>query len=421
MASKSPLQPEPSNASLTRRKTRTNSIESDVHRLAEMGYTQELSRGFSVLSILGTAFSLTNSWFGLSAAMATGINSGGPVLLVYGVIIVAVASVAVGISLSELASAIPNAGGQYFWASTLAPPKYAKISSYLTGWFAYAGAIFTSASVSLSMASAIVGMYQLSHPDFVIQAWHVVLTYEIFNVVAYLFNIYGKILPKITTSTLYISIASFTTIIIAVPTSAPTRNTAKYVFTTFINNTGWKENGMAFILGLVNTNWPFSCLDCATHLAEEVGSPERAIPIAIMGTIAMGFCTAWPFAIVMMVSIQNTTAVTTTATGVPILEIFYQALDRTGALGLESLIVLTGTGCQIACHTWQARLCWSFARDNGLPGSSVLSKVNHKLDTPLAAHTVSCVIDGLVGLLYLGSSAAFNSLVQLPTYSLRYH
>lgn len=42
--------------------------------------------------------------------MVTGINSGGPVLLVYGIIIVMLVSICVGISLSELASALPNAG-----------------------------------------------------------------------------------------------------------------------------------------------------------------------------------------------------------------------------------------------------------------------------------------------------------------------
>ena len=126
----------------------------------------------------------------------------------------------------ELASAMPNARGQYFWASTLAPPKYTRIFSYLTSWFAYTGSIFTSAFVSLLMASAMAGMYQLSHLDLIMEAWHVVLTYETFNVVAYLFNVYGKILPKIRTATLYLSIVSFTTIIIAVPSSAPSQNTS---------------------------------------------------------------------------------------------------------------------------------------------------------------------------------------------------
>lgn len=143
----------------------SSSIDQDAMKLAEMGYTQDMQRNFSVWSVLGVGFSLTNSWFGISAALVTGINSGGPILVIYGIILIALVSTAVGITLSELASAFPNAGGQYFWANELAPRKYANFASYLTGWFAWAGSIFTSASVALAMGSALVGCYQLSHPD----------------------------------------------------------------------------------------------------------------------------------------------------------------------------------------------------------------------------------------------------------------
>jgi choline transport protein len=142
-----------------------SSIDHDALKLAEMGYTQDMQRNFSVLSVLGVGFSLTNTWFGISAALVTGINSGGPLLVIYGVIIIFVVSISVGVTLSELASAMPNAGGQYFWANELAPKRYANIASYLTGWFAWAGAMFTSASVALAAGSAIVGSYQLTHPD----------------------------------------------------------------------------------------------------------------------------------------------------------------------------------------------------------------------------------------------------------------
>jgi hypothetical protein len=96
----------------SRRRSSVNAADDDALRLAELGYTQELSRKFSVWSILGVGFSLTNSWFGLSAAMVTGINSGGTALIIYGVIIVACVSACVAISLSELTSAMPSAGGQ---------------------------------------------------------------------------------------------------------------------------------------------------------------------------------------------------------------------------------------------------------------------------------------------------------------------
>lgn len=143
----------------------TSSLDVDAIKLAEMGYTQDLKRNFSIWSVVGVGFSLTNSWFGISASLVTGINSGGPMLIIYGIIIIAIISTFVGITLSELVSAFPNAGGQYYWASRLAPKKYARLSSFLTGWFAWAGAIFTSASVALSLGFALLGCWQLGHPE----------------------------------------------------------------------------------------------------------------------------------------------------------------------------------------------------------------------------------------------------------------
>ena len=143
----------------------TTSMDSDALFLASMGYTPALKRNYSVLSVLSIAFSLTNSWFAISVALITGINSGGPVLIIYGIILICIISIGVGISLSELASAMPNAGGQYFWVNELSSERWSRGLSYLTGWFAWAGAVFTSASVSLACASGVVGCYQLSHPD----------------------------------------------------------------------------------------------------------------------------------------------------------------------------------------------------------------------------------------------------------------
>lgn len=132
---------------------------------ADSSNAQDMEKKFSLWSVLGIGFSLTNSWFGVSAALVTGLDSGGPVLLVYGIILIFLVSLCVGISLSELASAMPNAGGQYYWSHRLAPPKYARLASFLVGWISWAGSIFTSASVSLAMGYATVGCYQLSHPD----------------------------------------------------------------------------------------------------------------------------------------------------------------------------------------------------------------------------------------------------------------
>jgi choline transport protein len=245
-----------------------------------------------------------------------------------------------------------------------------------------------------------------------LKPWHAVVAYEVINFFAYLFNCVGKVLPKVAMVTLYTSLVSFLVILITVPAAAPTHASAEFVFANFVNATGWPSDGIAFLVGLINPNWVFACLDCATHLAEEVSRPERSIPTAILVTILIAFTTSWTYCIAMFFSVRDLDPLFETDTKVPILELFYQAVqNKAGAIVLETLILVTGIGCQIACHTWQSRLCWSFARDRGLPAHQFLSVVHPTLDVPLNAHSVSCFIVGLLGLLYLGSSTAFNSMV----------
>lgn len=372
-----------------------------------------LRKNFSLWSILGVGFGLTNSWFGISVSMITGIYSGGPMMIVYGIIIVALISVCVGVSLGELSSAYPHAGGQFWWSLKLAPQKHKRFAAYLCGSFAYAGSVFTSASTTLSVATELVGMYALTHPAFVPRRWHVFVCFEILHLFLMLFNCYGKSLPLISASSLYISLLSFFTITITVlACSSGKFNESKFVFATFYNETGWKSGGIAFIVGLINPAWSFSCLDCATHMAFEVEKPERVIPIAIMGTVAIGFTTSFCYAIAMFFSIRDLDGIMSSNTGAPILAIYEQALgSKAGAIVLGCLVLFTSFGCVIACHTWQARLCWSFARDKGLPLSRFWSQINPQVGVPLNAHLISCALISLIGLLYLASSTAFNSLI----------
>lgn len=163
------------------------------------------------------------------------------------------------------------------------------------------------------------------------------------------------------------------------------------------------------MVGLINPNWCFAALDVATHVAEEMPRPDRDIPRALIATVAIGFVTSWAYAIALLFCIQDVDAAGATPTLVPILEIFRQTINHAGAIAMEILILVVGIGCQSACHTWQSRLCWSFARDGGLPASKWLAKVDHHLDVPMRALAFTTLLDGLIGLMYLGSSAAFNS------------
>ncbi|KAL7268542.1 hypothetical protein RUND412_008831 [Rhizina undulata] len=384
----------------------------DESRLAEMGYKAELNRKFSLLSCLAVGFSISNSWFGVTGALSTGIANGGAAVYVYGAILVALVHVAIGASLGELASAYPNAGGQYFWVISLAPKNCRRFLSYLTGVVAWAGAMITGASVSLVIGQSVVALIVLAKPEIVYQPWMGFVGYQIANFLIFVFNCFERILPALSTGSLYFSIMSFVVITITVLAVSPTKRSSKEVWATLTNDSGWSNNGVSFITGLLGINWGFSCLDACTHMAEEIPNPERNVPKAILGTVGIGFLTSWVYIIAIFYSLQDLQEVASAL--VPSLELYRQALRGSvaGAIVLQVLVIVTGAGCLMSVHTWESRLLWSFSRDNGFPFSKWLSKVAEEpYKVPLWAHTFSCFWIAVLGCLYLASSTAFNSLV----------
>jgi amino acid transporter len=70
--------------------------------------------------------------------------------------------------------------------------------------------------------------------------------------------------------------------------------------------------------------------------------------------------------------------------------------------------------CAISICTAASRATWAFARDSALPYSKVFSKItNNRViqDVPVNAFILSTTVQLLLGLIYLGSSAAFNAFV----------
>lgn len=59
--------------------------------------------------------------------------------MVFSFIGVSLLTMAVAIPMAEMCSMYPVAGGQYSWVAALAPPRFARGLSYVTGWFMIIG------------------------------------------------------------------------------------------------------------------------------------------------------------------------------------------------------------------------------------------------------------------------------------------
>ena len=62
-----------------------------------------------------------------------GLYNGGPVALVYGMILAISGTLALAASLAEMASMCPIAGAQYHWTAMFSPPRFAPFITWMQG------------------------------------------------------------------------------------------------------------------------------------------------------------------------------------------------------------------------------------------------------------------------------------------------
>ncbi|KAF2770374.1 putative choline transporter Hnm1 [Teratosphaeria nubilosa] len=388
-------------------------LDADEFRLAQMGHTQELNRHFNTLSLIGLASTTTISWTGLGLGLTTDIGAGGPGAVIYGFILVAVLQAFLGASLAEFVSAYPTEGGMYHWIAAIAPRSYMGFLSFMTGFFTVFGWIFTTASTNLIYAEVIMALVALYHPGMTIQTWQTFVAYEGLNIVTALVVLYGnKIIPALNKFSLFYLQIGWLVVMITVVACAPQHQSSDFVFRTWINETGWQNQVICFITGLVNPLYSLGGLDGVTHITEEMPNPSRNAPLAIAITLIIAFVTGLTYLIALMFSVQDWTALSNSNTGLPLTELFYQVTSNAGgAFGLTFMLFIALGPCVVGSQLSTGRIFWAFSRDGAMPLSKIWSKIHPTLHIPFNSQLAVTAIMALLGCLYLGSSTAFNSLM----------
>src|SRR5215831_2093763 len=133
----------------TQSQTVTAIQDADEKRLAELGYRQELKRKWSGFSNFGISFSIISILSGCFTTFGQAWNNGGPIAISLGWPLISLFILIIGLSMSELVSAYPTAGGIYYWALKLGKP----IHGWFTGWLNLVGLIAVTASVDYGCAT----------------------------------------------------------------------------------------------------------------------------------------------------------------------------------------------------------------------------------------------------------------------------
>lgn len=145
-------------------------------------------------------------------------------------------------------------------------------------------------------------------------------------------------------------------------------------------------------------------------MCEEVRHPATQVPKAMVGTIILNTIMGLFFLIPLVFVMPGQEYLANIASGQPLPAIIKSAIGHNGgAFALTIPLLVLGLFCGTACTTATSRCTWAFARDGAIPGSKWWRTVNVKLDVPLNAMIMTSTIEVLLGLIYFGSSAAFNA------------
>ncbi|THH31098.1 hypothetical protein EUX98_g3095 [Antrodiella citrinella] len=421
-------------ASKTETHVRTVSTEDDslysVRRaddvlLANLGYKSEFRREFSLFetiafafSIMGVVASVTSTYsFGLfsgdNSALPSG-SSGGHVGMVFGWLIPCLFVMPIAASMAELASAMPTSAGLYYFSAKLAPPKYAALASWITGWANITGQVTLVCSIDFTCAQMITtalavgsdGAITLgSGPTFgillAILFTHGIVCSAATSVLARL-NIFYVIVNIGTT------FAAIIALLVCSKNNGQRVSTA-YAFTMFENNTGWANNGWAFLLAFTAPMWTLTGYDSAAHIAEETAGAARAAPIAILTGVGLTASLGWLLYIAASYATFSVAEIIQTDLPLPMGQLFLNTLGKRGMLALWSLIIVVQYVTGAAQGVDASRVVFAFARDNALPGSRWWKKMNPYTQTPVNAAWLVMVLSGVCGVLGF-SEAALSSL-----------
>src|SRR3954470_13043751 len=134
-------------------RTRGELIQQDIRDLHKLGYAQQLFREMGGFSNFAVSFSIISILTGAVLLYGYGLKFAGPLVNSVGWPLVRVMTLTVAMSMAEIASAYPTAGGLYFWAFRLGGRTWA----WTTAWLNMIGQVAITAGINIAAAIYIVG------------------------------------------------------------------------------------------------------------------------------------------------------------------------------------------------------------------------------------------------------------------------
>ena len=356
--------------------------------VAQAGYRPELRRSLRSFSIFAIAFSVISITTGIFLNYGFALNWFGPAAI-WTWPVVAIGNMLIALIVAELGTRIPLAGYAYQWSSRLVNSTY--------GWFVgFAGLLYMAGgggAVMLVAAAPLTlsefGINSVTHP-------HLNLAVSIiFMVVAAVANIisvqFSARVNNVAVFTEILGTVVFS-ILLIVLWGLQTKHTP-YGFSILTNTTRLTHSPFVYSFALAGMLGIFTLIgfELAADMSEDAVDPRHSVPRGMIYGLAISALLGFVALVGFTLAIPNLHQVEKAPLPLLVIAQFWMTpwlVKVFVAFVVFSMfaIAVVGTGAQ-------SRLMFSMARDNMLPASKTLRKVDTRTQTPIIAIVVLGVID----------------------------
>jgi amino acid transporter len=382
--------------------------EAILHRL---GYAQELLRAMGGFSNFAISFTIISILAGCLTSYFIAFNDGGPVAVEWGWLIVGGFCVIVALALAELASAMPTAGGLYYWSSKLGSPGW----GWFTGWFNLIGQISVTAAIDYGAAIFCDSLLNLWFGTSQ-SAEAIFLIYTVIIAAHLLINLFGLPLMALLNSvSAWWHMAGVLVIVVVLIAIPDHHRSFGYVFGETINNSGFSGANFSnpifwfvFGIGLLMAQYTITGYDASAHLSEETVNASRGAALGILMSVVVSVI----FGFLLLTAVTFAIPDTAGTLGAGAFAVQYIWQTATSTKWAEFMLVIACVAqlfCGMASVTSASRMLYAFSRDGAVPGHQLWRRLALQR-VPVFAVVAICVLAWALMLPTL-SNAAVGYLV----------
>ena len=414
----------------------------DERYLRSLGYGQQLFREMGGFSNFAVSFSIISILTGAVLLYGYGLKLAGPVVNSIGWPLVSIFTLAVAASMAEIASAYPTAGGLYFWAQRLGGSGWA----WVTAWLNMIGQVTITAGINIAAAIYLIGaatsIFGLPAKPLYTSWSFQVLVMVLIMIPQVLINIYGiRLTARLSDISVWWHIAGVGLIVLLLALFGRHHSDASFLF-SFVSATPpattmvvgdatfpsllfrivpalgeWYRSSPAlllFVLALLQAQWTYTGYDASAHVAEETKMARLNSAWGIFLSVAVSAVVGYVMLLVLTWCIPDGDVARTAADPYPVLYIVANNLPRVMSNAIAIFIGGAMWLCGLASITSMGRMWYAFARDDGMPGASLLKRVSGNRRTPVWA----IVVTSLLSVLVCVYAAAYSVVTSISTIAL---